>query len=127
MRLLTLLLYAATAVTALHDPAAAQNAESGKRLFEKCLACHAVGPGAQSKNGPVLNGIVGRAMGSAPGFEYSQAFQAAKAKGLVWTEDALARFLESPLAFLPKNKMAYGAVKTAGERADIIAYLKTLQ
>src|SRR3989304_4324233 len=41
MRLLTLLLYAATAVMALHDPAAAQNAESGKRLFEKCLACHA--------------------------------------------------------------------------------------
>ena len=126
MRLLTLMLLVATAVTALQDPAAAQNAESGKRLFEKCLACHAVGPGVQNKNGPVLNGVVGRTMGSAPGFEYSPAFQEAKGKGLVWTEDALSRFLESPLTVLPKNKMAYGAVKTAGERADIIAYLKTL-
>lgn len=108
-------------------PAAAQNADNGKRLFEKCLACHAVGPGAANKNGPVLNGVAGRVLGGAPDFTYSDAFKAANAAGRTWTDDALSGYLAAPLVFLPKNKMAFGAVADAGERADIIAYLKTLK
>lgn len=107
--------------------ALAQDAARGERAFLKCRACHAVGPGAQSKAGPVLNGIVGRQAASVPGFKYSEAFQNARQKGVVWTEEQLSAFLETPLNFIPKNRMAFGGITDRGERADIIAYLKTVQ
>lgn len=123
-----LVLIACAALPGMPAPGAvAQDAGNGKRLFEKCLACHAVGPGAANKNGPVLNGVVGRVMGGAEGFAYSEAFQGANAAGKVWSEDTLSAYLAAPLEFLPKNKMAFGAVTSPTERADIIAYLKTLK
>lgn len=115
------------AAALLASPLSAQDAARGRTLFEKCLACHAVGQGAQSKNGPHLNGLIGRKFGGAADFEYSEAFQSANAKGTVWTEEQLSTFLAAPLEFLPKNKMAFGAVKDETQRADIIAYLKSLQ
>lgn len=120
--LIALAVTAATAATA-----AAQDAGNGRTLFEKCLACHAVGPGAANKNGPVLNGIVGRTMGSADGFAYSEAFKAANAAGRQWTESDLDAYLAAPLQFMPKNKMAFAGVKSETDRADLIAYLKTLK
>ncbi len=95
-------------------------------VFSKCLACHAVGAEAQNKNGPVLNGITAEPVASAEGFVYSDAFQAAKAAGLSWTDENLDKYLADPIGFLPGSRMAW-AVQDAGERAAIIAYLKTLQ
>jgi cytochrome c len=48
---------AATANVATLQKAAAQDVEKGKRSFFKCLPCHAVGPGAENKVGPELNGL----------------------------------------------------------------------
>ena len=33
---------------------------AGEKVFRKCQACHAVGPDAKSKTGPLLNGQGGR-------------------------------------------------------------------
>jgi cytochrome c2 len=45
----------------------------------------------------------------------------------VWDEAKLDTYLADPKAFLPKNKMALAPVKRAKDRADLIAYLKSLK
>ncbi len=69
-------------------PAAAMGADvaAGKAVFTtQCGICHSVVP---DKNGigPSLSGLVGRKSGSAPGFHYSAANQAAN---LVWDDQSL--------------------------------------
>ena len=46
-------------------PAVAQDASKGEAVFMGCRACHAIGPGAKSKSGPALTGIVERALNTA--------------------------------------------------------------
>ena len=105
--------------------AGAQDAEKGETVFKACRACHQVGEGAKNGVGPILNGIVGRKAGSIDGFNYSEANKEAGAGGLVWTEEKLFEYLEKPMVFMPKTKMAFVGVKDEGDRKDIIAFLKT--
>lgn len=101
--------------------APAQDAAKGKQVYEMCLACHiAGGPG------PGLEGVIGRKAGAVEGFVYSEALAKANENGLIWTDENLSKFLTDPQAYLPENKMAFGAVTDPQERADLIAYLKTL-
>ena len=109
----------------LGGPALAQNAENGEQVFKKCRACHQVGEGAKNAVGPVLNGLLGRTSGTVEGFNYSDANKEAGAKGLVWSEDELNKYLEAPLTYMPKNKMAFAGLKDEADRKDVISYLKT--
>jgi len=121
---------AVVASSTLAGPALAQqagNAQEGAEVFKKCRSCHDVGPGAKNKVGPLLNGIVGRKAGTIEGFSYSEANKAAGAKGLVWTEEVMFKYLENPLAFMPANKMAFAGLKDEQDRKDVIAYLKTFE
>jgi len=120
-------LFVLGASLALASPAFAQDARNGEQTFRTCRACHAAGPGATNKVGPQLNGIVGRKAASAAGFNYSDAMKKAGASGFAWTEENLDQYLESPLDFMPKNKMAFAGVKDAAQRRDLVAYLKTLR
>ena len=124
-----LLIAVAVGVGASIEFARAQdgNVEEGAEVFKKCRACHDVGPGAKNKVGPLLNGIVGRPAGTIDGFNYSTANKAAGAKGLVWTEEVMFKYLEAPLSFMPGTKMAFAGIKDAQDRKDVIAYLKTLK
>lgn len=103
-------------------PAAAQDVENGRKVFQMCLACH-----GKDGPGPVLNGIFEKKIGSVEGFEYSEALEAANQKAQLWTEDALNQFLAAPQTYIPENKMAFGAVEDAQQRKDLIAFLKTLR
>jgi cytochrome c len=116
----------AMAVAALAGSAAAQegNAEEGAEVFKKCRACHDVGPEAKNKVGPLLNGIIGRKAGTIEGFAYSDANKEAGSKGLVWTEEVIFKYLENPLVFMPRTKMAFAGLKDPQDRKDLIAYLK---
>ena len=105
-------------------PAAAQDAELGEQVFRQCRACHLVGDGARNLVGPQLNGVVGRPAGAIEGFNYSPANREAGAKGLVWTEENLLKYLENPQVFMPGTKMFYAGVKAEDARRDLIAYLK---
>lgn len=100
------------------------NADAGEDVFKKCHACHDVGPEAKSKVGPVLNGIVGRKVGSMPGFSYSDANKGVGEKGAVWSEEELFKYLENPLAYMPKTKMIFAGLKDEQDRRDVIEYLK---
>jgi cytochrome c2 len=106
-------------------PVLAQNAENGEQVFKKCRACHQVGEGAKNAVGPMLNGLIGRKSGTIEGFNYSDANKEAGAKGLVWSEEELNKYLEAPLTYMPKNKMAFAGLKDEADRKDVIAYLKT--
>ena len=58
---------AAALIAASAGTTTAQDVEKGANSFKKCLACHAIGPGAKNKVGPVLNGLDGRKSGTVPG------------------------------------------------------------
>ena len=45
-------------------------------------------------------------------------------KGATWTEDELFKYLENPLTYMPKTKMAFAGLKDEQDRLDVIAYLK---
>lgn len=97
---------------------AAGAAARGARIYERCMACHAL---ETDRTGPRHCGLIGRRAGSVPDFAYSPAMREAK---MVWTETNLDRFLESPLAAVPGTAMGYDGIKDAGERRDLIAYLR---
>ncbi len=96
--------------------------EAGRVVFARCRSCHAVEPGAK-RVGPTLHAVVGRPMGSVEGFRYSGAMQGG---GKVWTEDQLFAFLEAPRQVTPGTTMTFAGIKDPQQRADVIAYLKTL-
>jgi cytochrome c2 len=96
------------------------SASHGAQLFAgQCALCHTnEGAGAQ---GPNLRGVFER-KAAAAGFSYSPAL---KASGWIWHEAHLDRYLENPAAALPGTAMPY-SVPEHQDRADIIAYLRTL-
>ena len=99
------------------------DAVNGENVFKKCKICHQIGDTAKNQVGPMLTGIIGRKAGTAEGYAYSPAMKEAGEKGTVWNEETLAKYLENPKDFIPKNKMAFVGLKTEQERADVIAYL----
>jgi cytochrome c2 len=72
--------------------------------------------------GPNLQGVYGRAAGTAPGFQYSQAFLGVL-KGMIWDEAALDVWISNTQAWVPGVYMFYKQ-KDAEVRRKIIAYLK---
>jgi cytochrome c len=96
------------------DPAA------GQQVFMQCMTCHSLDSGV-NRVGPSLHAIVGRHSGAVPGFSYSNAN---KTSGIVWTEQALYTYLESPQKTIPGTYMTYAGVKDPQKRADVIAYLQ---
>jgi cytochrome c len=104
---------------------AAGDAAHGEAVFKQCKMCHAVGPTARPGVGPVQNNLIGATAGSRPGFNYSSAMKEAGEKGLVWTEANVDKFLENPKGLVAGTKMVFPGLKTAQDREDVIAYLKT--
>ena len=120
------LLVAAPRRRLLAAPAFAQgDAAAGEKVFNKCKACHQVGPEAKNRVGPVLNGVIGREIASTPDFNYSDAFLAKKAEGFTWTEENLTAYLDDPKGFIEGNKMSFAGLRKPEEISDVIAYLAT--
>ena len=97
------------------------DAVKGEKVFAQCKACH-VAEAGKNRVGPSLWAVVGRTAGSIAGFNYSKAN---KDSGVTWSEDVLFTYLEAPAKFMPGTRMAFGGLKQAQDRADVIAYLKT--
>jgi cytochrome c len=100
------------------------DAARGARVFQRCFACHSVDPNETAKlQGPSLYRIVGRPAARTEGFEYSDALKSKAASGLVWTEDALDRYVTEPERVIPGTRMAMPGLDDAQDRADLMAYL----
>ncbi|WP_202300152.1 c-type cytochrome [Mesorhizobium sp. 131-2-1] len=102
---------------------AAGDAALGKKVFNRCMACHDATTD-HDKVGPHLLGVVGRTAGTAANFNYSQAMKDAGAGGLVWDEANLALYLRAPKLKVPGNKMGFSGLTNDADIANVIAYLK---
>jgi cytochrome c len=104
----------------LASPAVAGDPVRGQELYEsRCIGCHS--PDA-NRVGPKHRGVVGRVSGTLRDFNYSNAVKRAQ---VTWDEQSLDRWLTDPQAFIPGQKMNF-PVNDPTDRADLIAYLKTL-
>ena len=103
------------------------DAEDGKKVFRKCMACHDIGENAKNKVGPILTGVVGRTAGTLPGYSYSDAMVQAGKDGVVWSNDELNIYLTNPKELVPGTKMTFAGLKKEEDRANVIAYLDTCQ
>jgi len=114
---LPLFAIAGTILCLAHSARAEGDAARGQALYQGCEDCHSI-----DKNdvGPMHRGVVGRAAGSVPNYNYSPALRGAK---FIWTEDNLDKWLTNPQDFVPGTKMFY-QVKNPQDRADIIEFLK---
>lgn len=99
------------------------DAGRGQAAVRKCAACHTFAPGEPNKVGPNLAGVLGRPLASHPGFGYSNAL---KSKGGQWGYEEVSAFIANPRGWAPGTTMAFAGVPSGQERADILAYLKTV-
>jgi cytochrome c len=113
---LALLNWSAQAATATGD------AVAGQQAFHPCASCHQLGDGRGGGFGPALDGVIGRRAGSVAGFAYSPAM---RQSGVVWTEQRLAAFIQSPDKVVPGTRMRFFSWGY-DERmiADLLAYLR---
>ena len=121
-----------TATAFVASPSLAGDAAKGEALFKKCAACHQVGPEAKNAVGPMLTGVVGRAVAGVEDYKYGKSIVELGETGAVWTEDEIFEYLANPKKYLrakldnkkAKSKMSF-KMKKEDQRKDVIAYLTT--
>jgi cytochrome c len=97
----------------------------GREVALQCKTCHSLDhDGTGPPFGPELYSVIGRERASVIGFEYYS--PAMKRLGGVWSEEALNVFLAHPVAIVPGTTMVTDGIADPRERADLIAYLRTL-
>lgn len=101
---------------------AAADTAKGATVFKKCAACHKVD--GTNAVGPHLENVVGRPVGTVADFKYSGPMGS---HGGTWDEQTLFQFLASPKAFVPGTAMSFAGLPKAEDRANVIAYLKSLE
>lgn len=99
----------------------AGDSERGAKVFGACAACHSLQSGEQL-TGPSMAGIFGRRAGTVEGFmRYSEALRKADVK---WDEKSLDAWIADPQKFIPGNLMTFRGIRDAGQRADLVEFLK---
>lgn len=102
---------------------ASADAATGQKIFKKCAACHSADKGGKNKVGPNLYDVVNGGHAAKDGFKYSAALTELGGK---WDYVSLNGFLAKPKAFVPGTKMSFAGLKKVGDRAAVIAYLRSL-
>ena len=103
----------------------AANVDTGRQLSQRnCASCHSFNEGGRNGVGPALYGIVGRGHAQVAGFAYSTANRALAEKP--WDYDALNAFIAAPARAMPGTKMNFAGIANTQQRADVVAYLRSL-
>ena len=105
------------ALLASADPAA------GEKLSKKCTACHTFDEGGQNKVGPNLWNIVNAQRGGDGDFSYSSSMSGI---GGQWSYTELNGFIHRPKSWIEGTKMNYIGMKKPQDRANLIAWIRTL-
>ena len=103
---------------------ASADVDKGKRVFNKCKACHTVAKGGKNTIGPNLWDIVNRAPGAVEGFKYSNVLAGMSDKP--WNYENLDAFLHKPKEYAKGTKMSFAGLRKDSDRANVIAYLRSL-
>lgn len=123
---------AETAVAEAEEPAgpepilglmAAADPANGETLARRCAACHTFDEGGANRVGPNLWNVVGGPKAHIDGFGYSNALASMEGE---WGYSELNGFLANPKEYLPGTSMNFAGIRGAGDRADLIAYLRSL-
>lgn len=105
---------------ATRPSAAADDVTTGKTLYQtKCAGCHSVDA---DRIGPRHRDVVGRAVASVPGYNYSPALK--KLDG-VWTPARLDQWLAGTQKMAPGSRM-YLEMDDGNQRRLIVAYLRSV-
>ncbi len=102
------------------EDASTKDAHPGAKVFRACKACHGLTPG-DVRAGPTLHGIMGRKVGTAAGYVYSEAL---KTRDIVWTPETVAKLFEvGPNAYLPGTKMPEQTITNPDDRRALVEWL----
>ncbi len=102
------------------QPVVAGN-ERGAEVFRACAVCHALTADDEGRAGPTLHGIFGRRIGTAPGYDYSEAL---RGMDIVWTPETVSDlFKYGPEAYTPGSRMPEQRVPSAEDRAALMDFL----
>ena len=103
---------------------AAADAKVGEANAKKlCASCHTFTEGGKAGVGPNLYNVVARERAAAAGFSYSNGL---KAKAGTWGYEDLNAWLKKPAAYAAGTKMAFAGINNDKQRADMVAYLRSL-
>ena len=120
-----LLLFCAIQFLVVAPAIAGGDAVRGKRVFNKCKACHSIKAG-KHKIGPSLAGVIDRKAGTAKGFKR---YKGLKGADWTWDEATLDEYLTNPKKFVKSRNNRKSAMilklKKKRDRDDVIAYLKS--
>ena len=105
-----------TLICAGSTVASAGDLTAWKKVYSKCETCHAVGPNAKNKVGPILNGVVGQPWGEIESFKYSVGKEGtllatAEVEEAIWDVETLSAYLRKPKDVIPKGKMPFAGLK----------------
>ena len=95
---------------------------AGEKVFGKCKSCHKIVEG-ENALGPHLYGVVGRDIAEVGDFSYSGPMADFEGD---WTAAELDGFLANPKEYMPGTRMGFGGLKKPEDRANLIAYLDSL-
>ncbi len=95
---------------------------AGKAVSARCEQCHDLNKGGVNKIGPAMWGVIGRARATEAGFSYSSAMMASHNP---WTFAQLYKYIKAPAIMVPGTKMSFAGIRSADERINLIAYLRT--
>jgi cytochrome c len=103
------------------DPLAAFAGDPGAQVFRACVACHTLRADEGRRAGPSLHGIMGRRIGTLPGYSYSSGFPQLD---IVWTKDTIEKLFEiGPHAYTPGTKMPEQTINRPESRKALSDFL----
>jgi cytochrome c len=116
---------AAPAIEPIGPLLAAANVQNGQAIAQRqCASCHSFNEGGRNGVGPNLWNIVGAPHAHVAGFNYSAAI--AGMRDTPWSFEELNKFIAAPRTYAPGTRMGFNGLASAAQRADLIAWLRTL-
>lgn len=99
-----------------------EHTSRGAEVWRSCAACHTLTPDDGNRAGPTLHGIFGREIGTAEGYDYSQALLD---MDIVWTPETVSELFEhGPEAYTPGTRMPEQRITSAEDRAALMEFLE---
>ena len=103
---------------------ASADVAAGIKVAKKCTNCHTFEQGGADRIGPNLYDIMGQNIAANPNYNYSRALDDKAAE--VWDYENMNAFIAKPRDWAPGTKMSFAGIRKAGDRADLILYLRSL-